>query len=182
MLVKDLPDGPRAEAGRRRLVSRDSNVAPEGSGESLMGGHPWFYFVDYQPNVDEALQALRRREFEAGRYNPVTLFPAFPVTSDSHSPGAKHSSIVQAQRAADDDGTRSILDMERTGQTPGYGVVANLPLQRLKELFGTERPSQGMIEENMDFFEDIERGQGIYIIVYENDRPSQIFFAGYSYD
>jgi hypothetical protein len=44
-----------------------------------MGGHEWFYFVEYQSDINSALQALRRREFEAGRYNPVMWFPPFPV-------------------------------------------------------------------------------------------------------
>jgi hypothetical protein len=44
-----------------------------------MGGHPWFYFVDYEPDVNAALQKLREREFRAGRYNPVVWFPEFPV-------------------------------------------------------------------------------------------------------
>jgi hypothetical protein len=147
-----------------------------------MGGHAWFYFVEYQPSLDAALQALRKREFEAGRYNPAVRFPEFPVTANSPSPGAQHSSIKQALDASDADGTRSVLDMEKVGQKPGYGVVAPLPAQRRIELFGTERPSRAMIEENMDFFSEIERGQGICIIVYENDRASEIFFAGYSFD
>lgn len=147
-----------------------------------MGGEPWFYFVDYQPNIDLALQQLRKREFAAGRYNPVVRFPAYPVTASSSAPGAKHASIADALEAADADGTRSVLDMERIGQKPGYGVVAPFPKERLVELFGTERPSRAMIEENMDFFGEIERGQGIYIVAYDKERPSEIFFAGYSYD
>ena len=30
----------------------------------------------------------------------------------------------------------------------------------------------------MDFFEDMERGQGIYLIAYKNGKPDEIFFAG----
>jgi len=39
-----------------------------------------------------------------------------------------------------------------------------------------------MIEQNMDFLDDIERGEGIYVIVYKEASPSEIFFAGFSYD
>ena len=39
-----------------------------------------------------------------------------------------------------------------------------------------------MVEDNMDFFEEIERGQGVCFVVYASDRPSEIFFAGYSFD
>jgi hypothetical protein len=44
-----------------------------------MGGHPWFYFVDYEPDVNAALQKLRQQEFRAGRYNPAIGFPEFPI-------------------------------------------------------------------------------------------------------
>ena len=46
-----------------------------------MGGHPWFYFVAYQSDINIALQNLRRREFEAGRYNPV-----MPATRTINAP------------------------------------------------------------------------------------------------
>ena len=50
------------------------------------------------------------------------------------------------------------------------------------ELFGTDRPTRELIESNMDFFEEIERGQGVYIVVYQGAKPSEIFFGGYSFD
>jgi hypothetical protein len=147
-----------------------------------MGGHPYFYFVPYEADIGNALQALRRREFEAGRYNPAVRFPEFPVDLSAPSPGAQHKSIAKALEASDADGTRSILDMERIGQSPDYGVVVPLPPDQLAALFETQQPTRKMIEENMDFFEDIERGQGIYIVVYNGGNPSELFFAGYSYD
>ena len=48
-----------------------------------MGGEPYWYFVPYQPNIQAALDALRAREFKAGRYNPVLPFQRFPVDADS---------------------------------------------------------------------------------------------------
>jgi hypothetical protein len=39
-----------------------------------------------------------------------------------------------------------------------------------------------MIESNMDFFDPIERGQAIYIVVYREGKPDELFFAGYSFD
>jgi hypothetical protein len=147
-----------------------------------MGGEPWFYFVPYEPEINKALQSLRRREFEAGRYNPVVMFPEFPVTASSPRPGAGHASIAEALEASEADGTRSILDMERVSEKPGLGVVVPLAAEALAELYGTAHPTREMIEENMDFLEDIERGQGVYIVVYDGPKPSEILFAGYSYD
>jgi hypothetical protein len=147
-----------------------------------MGGHPWFYFVDYQPDINTALQDLRQREFKAGRYNPVMWFPPFPVEANSPAPGAKHATIEQAMEDADADGTRSILDMERVSDTPDYSAVAPFPERAVVELFGTNRPTREMIDANYDIFETLERGQGIYLIAYRDGEPSDIFFAGYSYD
>ena len=147
-----------------------------------MGAEPWFYFVPYQSDINNALQALRRREFEAGRYNPVIWMPPFPVDSNSPAPGRQHATIEEAMEAADADGTRSILDMERISDTPDDGAVVALPNEELIGLFGTDKPTREMIEENDDLFEMLERGQGVYVIAYQDDEPSQIYFAGYSYD
>ena len=147
-----------------------------------MGGHEWFYFVPYQSDINIALQGLRRREFEAGRYNPVMWFPPFPVDANSPAPGAQHTSIEEAMEAADADGTRSILDMERISDTPDFGAVVPLPKEELIDLFGTDKPTRDMIEDNDDLFERLERGQGVYVIAYQDDAPTEIYFAGYSYD
>ena len=147
-----------------------------------MGGHPWFYFVAYQSDINIALQDLRRREFEAGRYNPVIWMPPFPVDNNSPAPGAQHASIDEAMEAADADGTRSILDMERISDTPDDGAVAPLPAEELIDLFGTDKPTREMIEDNDDLFEMLERGQGVYVIAYRDGEPTEIYFAGYSFD
>ena len=36
-----------------------------------MGASPYFYFTPYQDDIHAALQALREKEFEAGRYDPA---------------------------------------------------------------------------------------------------------------
>ena len=148
-----------------------------------MGGHIYYYFVPYQEDIEAALQALRKQEFEAGRYNPAMPFPFDHRAQHRNvATGPKHRSIEAALEASDADGTRSILDMERVGANPGFGTVVPLPKDRLQDLYNTESPTHEMIAENMDFFEDLDRGQGTYIIVYKNNRPLEILFAGISYD
>ncbi len=147
-----------------------------------MGGHPWFYFVEYEPDIDAALRKLRQREFDAGRYNPAVDFPDFPVTHESPAPGAQHDSIEEAIEDADADGTRSILDMERVSEEADFNAVAPLPRETLIELFGTGKPTREMIDGSEELFDALERGQGVYIVAYEGERPSEIFFAGYSFD
>src|SRR6185437_7195418 len=107
-----------------------------------MGGHPWFYFARYDRDINAALITLRQREFEAGRYNPVIPFPEFPVAAGAPAPGAQHSSIDDAREAADADGTRSILDMDRVGTSPDFGVVVQFPSEQLMELYGTDKPTR----------------------------------------
>jgi hypothetical protein len=146
-----------------------------------MGAVPYRYYVKYQSDIEAALQALREREFRAGRYNPVMPFPPFPVGPDTPAPGAGHRAIRAAIRAAGANGTRSILDLDRVAAVPRLGAVAPLPDEVLRALYGTTRPTRAMVEQGADS-EYIERGQGIYIVVYRDDQPDEIFFAGYSYD
>ena len=83
---------------------------------------------------------------------------------------------------ADADGTRSILDLERVSDEPDFGSVTPLSDEDLQDLFGTNKPTREMIEESDELFETIDRGQGVYVIAYRDGKPSEIFFAGYSYD
>lgn len=147
-----------------------------------MGAHPYWYTVKHQPDIEAALHELREREFRAGRYNPVIPFLSFPIGPNSPAPGARHASIADAFDDADADGTRSILDLDRVADEPDFGVVTPMGDDTLLEAFGTTRPTRAMVEEADDFWEDIERGQGICIVLYKDDRPDEIFFAGYSYD
>jgi hypothetical protein len=99
-----------------------------------MGGHPYFYFVPYESNVQGALDALRDREFRAGRYNPVISFLEFSAPHFlQQQPGAKHRSIDDALSASGADGTRSILDISLVGNDPDYGVAAPVPTDQLRE-------------------------------------------------
>jgi hypothetical protein len=147
-----------------------------------MGAEPYFYFVKYQEDQDQALQELRRREFLAGRYYPAMDVLRFPVNPQAASPGAQHDSIEEAFEDADADGTRSILDLDRISTEPDFGAVTPLGDDVLKALYGTDRPTRKMIERNMEFFEDLDRGHGTSIVVWKDDQPDEIFFAGYSYD
>jgi hypothetical protein len=147
-----------------------------------MGAHPYWYVAEYRPDIEAALQELREREFKAGRYNPVIPFLHFPIGPHSPAPGAQHASMTDAFEDADADGTRSIIDLERVSEEPELGAVTALGDEMLEELFGTTRPTREMVEENDEFWDDLERGQGIYIILYKDDQPSEIYFAGYSFD
>jgi hypothetical protein len=147
-----------------------------------MGAHPYWYFVPYKENIQEALDDLRNREFAAGRYNPVTPFPSFPVTDDEINSNAEYGSIVEAREAAAEEGTRSILDLDRIAATADIFALTALDKDSLFDLYDTDCPTRDQVEEKMGFLEDVERGQGIYIVIYEDNLPSEILFSGYSFD
>lgn len=172
-----------------------------------MGGHPYWYYAKYQTDVNTTLQELRQQEFAAGRYNPAIPFLDFPITADSPAPGSQHASIEEAMEAAEADGTRSILDMFQASAIPYAEALASseqggmdlfcttfpLSTDELIRLFNTDQPTHEMVdavivssqqnEEVADeFWESIDRGTGRHILIYENDKPVEIFFVGYSFD
>lgn len=57
-----------------------------------------------------------------------------------------------------------------------------VPDDVLEELYGTTEPTRAMVEKNMDFFEDVDRGHGVYILLYKDGHPDEVLFAGYSFD
>jgi hypothetical protein len=146
-----------------------------------MGANRWYYSVPYVEDVAGALSALREREFRAGRYNPAEMFPRFPVDA-SHVPGCRHASVETARQAAGASGTRSIVDIRRLGERPEFGVASSLSDAELQDLFGTMTPSTEEILDCDELFDQIERGQGIYLTAYEDGAPAHIIFLGYSYD
>lgn len=146
-----------------------------------MGAHPYWYFVPYQEDADAALQALRDREFQAGRYNPAMSFPTFPFDVSSPGPGAQHDTIEEALEDAEEDGTRSILDIQEVADAPDFCVAAPLSAEEMQQFFGTAQPTHAMLA-TLDFIEDLERGHCVYAVAYKDGKPDELFFAGYSFD
>ncbi|MDR2941678.1 MAG: hypothetical protein LBV17_03705 [Treponema sp.] len=147
-----------------------------------MGSSPYWYYVAYEDDKNSALNKLRQREFEAGRYNPVVCFPEFPITEETKSPGKGHETIADALEDAAEDGTRSILDLDKVSDEDDYCIARILNKDELIEYFKTEKPTKEIIENTDSYIEDIERGKGFCITVYENEIPKELFFIGYSFD
>src|ERR1700684_2885025 len=128
-----------------------------------MGAEPWWYIVEYQEDVERALQDLRQREFEAGRYFPAMKDLKFPITETSPAPGASHSSIEEALDAAGEGGTSSILDIDSGSETENPGTVFPLDDEVLEEFYGTIMPRRAQVEEDQSYFDEIDRGMGVFI-------------------
>ncbi len=137
-----------------------------------MGAEPWDYFVPYEPDLQAALEKLRQREFEAGRFRGSELGPV---------------NIAEAFANMDADGTASILDIFAVGEEREFCTVAPLSNEELLRYFGTVQPTREMVQRGehaigAGLYDDIDRGQGVYIICYRDGVPSEIFFGGYSFD
>ena len=142
--------------------------------------------MPYQEDIRAALEALREEEFRAGRfYQPSHLQPSLFGRLFGRPPSKPNrpASIREAIRIADRDatGTRSILDMEGISESPDYGAVSPVAPEELRRLLGTDQPTRELAAQCEELFESIDRGQGIYVITYEQGRPDGIFFAGYSF-
>ena len=148
-----------------------------------MSGTPWMYFCPYQEDITKTLQELKRREFVAGRYYPISTdhWLHLPIRPDSPAPGAKHRSIEEALSASG-TGTQSILDMQFVSNTPQLLAVSPIEEEDLNLYFNSNHPTHEMIASNLDFFDEIEAGQGRYAVVYRDGVPDEIMFAGYSFD
>lgn len=138
-----------------------------------MGGCPYWYFVEYKGNVEGTLAYLRKREFDAGRYEPAMatfdvpgkLRLAFPVDLAAPSPGAQHDSPRAALEASMEQGTRSILDItmvsnegvdaqqgDSGGRAFGLGgrrfqTSHALTPEFLRAAFGSAEPTRATVEE-----------------------------------
>jgi len=148
-----------------------------------MGASLYTYFVPYQRDFQQELDALRQREFEEGRYNPVMFMPPDIVDEHTpHGPGRQHETIDEALEAAETDGTRSILDIESVSDEPGFGVARRLTQEELEDYFETTTPTRAQILENLPTHR-IERGEALCLPVYDdNGVPVAICFSGYSCD
>jgi hypothetical protein len=149
-----------------------------------MTGRPYWYLVPYDEDLQGVLDALRDREFAAGRYNPV--MPRLDFVEPGFSRQyrkAQHDSIEDAIMDAGEEGTRSILDLHTVDTRPNFGVAAPLPRAALLELYRTERPTQKAVRSNKDFLRWAAPAQGIYIVVCdEHGEPNEVLFAGRSFD
>lgn len=131
-----------------------------------MGGHPYQYVVEYEPDIQAVLERLRADVFREGKYFGSDRKPASPQV---------------AVKQAGDTGTRSILDITKVTSRPDYCCVAPLTPAELTRYFGTELPTVAQVEESDEFWEELERGQARCVVALA-DGVRKLVFAGYSFD
>jgi hypothetical protein len=98
-------------------------------------------------------------------------------------PGHRPETIEELLEMVAEDGTHSVLDIERTGPHRGFGVAAPMPAARVAECFGTDRPTCEQVEEHwLDAAEELDRWEAYYLTVYRNGKAHQYAFIGCSGD
>lgn len=140
-----------------------------------MGSTPWQHFVDYQVDVNEALQSLKAQEFRAGRYGFANWLGEMvsSVMQANETPGSgilkfgfraaqaftrpsarelirKYGTVEAAIQAVVDEseesGTKSVLDMSHISEIEDCGLVCPLKEKDLQSIFQTLQPNREQIE------------------------------------
>jgi len=160
--------------------------------EGFMGADPYWYYVPYEEDKNSALEKLKKREFEAGRYNfnyfgKRNKLLRFPI-DETDAPGKGHGTIEEALEDCGECGTSSILDIESVSDNIDICVAYVVTAEEMREYLGTDKPTRNIIDEKIwGFWEYIAnsfgcRGVGICMTVYENDQLKELYFGGYSFD
>lgn len=132
-----------------------------------MGAEPYQYTVPFEEDPQVALDKLRAQVFEQGNYRGSEFNPATPD---------------EALEMMDADGTASILDIDEITDVPDYGCAAPFTPEERLEYFGSERPTRADVEHSDLLWDDLERGQARYVVIYKDSVPEAIKFVGYSFD
>lgn len=160
-----------------------------------MGASPYYYFVEFNDDVEEALHDLQQRVFEVGDYFPARDYEEVigdhrprVVKDGGYEPtpagadGPAHDTIDEARAAAGPTGTQSILDVRGFGEGTGY--VAKLDERRVEKLADTTTPTKSEARDLAhSMMDELPRGEVRCTAVYDEDgNPGQLFFFGYTWD
>ena len=161
-----------------------------------MGASGWDYWVAYQSDISAALQQLREQVFaQGGYYRPAVFYQALLeggfVPDNMKEEFASHlaerynqpppQTIKELLEQNREEGTHSIIDIERISTTPASGAAAPLTPDELRRLFGTTQPTRDQVvaKDLLSNYQS-QRWDGHYVITYAGDQPSEIYFWGYS--
>jgi hypothetical protein len=156
-----------------------------------MAGEPWKVRAPFDANIDSVLENTRQRVFREGRYTKVEGHPFVTVEEldaffmrEELSFGEPDAEGWASADMSGATGTQSILDIRGVGDRIAFGVAAPLNDGELREVFQTTTPSTADMTDDRetDVYQRLRRGECAYVVVYDEDRPSQIIFYGYSWD
>ena len=142
-----------------------------------MGASCWSHFVPYHPDIEGVLQAVREQVFQDQAY----------YLSETHqAQGIIPASMEELIELNGEAGTHSIIDMDGgLGATPEFAAVALLTPEQLQRMFDTEYPDHALVEnrlESGELYSFCRNWEGVCILVYTNNVPTEICFLGCSGD
>lgn len=130
-----------------------------------MANEPWFNIVPFDADFEAALQKTRAAVFASGNYT---------LTGTK-----KPRSIEEAVKRGGNEGTNSILDIARVAAKPADRAAAPLAVKKLVKLFGTEHPTEKNWWANyLALWDELEPGRAVVVVLYADDRPDKLAFAG----
>jgi hypothetical protein len=159
-----------------------------------VGASGWSYVTPYRADVAESLRALQEKVLRDGDYY-------WWDEPGEYTPRPGSLEVLWASDGRWDSGTHSILDMDRvvaSADPPdwrdgaAYGAIRPLPEDSAVRIFGTSRPSRAQFEAAAKDYaspqhdelvaEVTMRWAGLYVLLYEGDRVTEIGFWGISGD
>lgn len=147
-----------------------------------MGSSSWSYFVPYQPDLDAALQELRRKVFAEGDYYWVRGNDW--TAEDERKPRPSTMDELFADEWVKDSGTHSILDMDHVlddDEAPDYGTVEPVSAEEAFTSAGTERLTRGEVDAIRSLA--TSRWFGRCAVLHDElGQPQEIYFWGRSGD
>jgi hypothetical protein len=165
-----------------------------------MGAAGWNYYIPYQPDMQKVLRDLQEQVFQSGSYiGPFTAEDYRELLGEKANKNLARSlpsraslpipqTIEELQAQCRESGTGSILDIQRVTATPERGALAPLPPYKLLEIFGTEQPAREQVDRWALRLRSVteeslyRRNQGIYVIIYRDGLPNEIYIEGASGD
>jgi hypothetical protein len=147
-----------------------------------MGASGWWYFTPYRDDPKEALRELQDRVFAARDYgNP--LFKGTFIRWIFRAMRAQPASIEEAVVQGAENGTHSILDIDRIGKSPASRCAWPLSDRDVEKIVGSRTPSHDDVDRHRgELSMSVKRWQATYLVVFEDDKPTEYYFEGASGD
>jgi hypothetical protein len=154
-----------------------------------VGASGWDYRVPFVGSVEEAFDEVRKQVLVSGDY--IWPWDDLEPDDEDDDESAPRPSTLDALRAAKEieefweEGTHSILDMERVGADDQFGVVRPLSATELSDVFGTQEPAAVDLERvGEERLLDLlgERWTGRSLVLHKDGKPDEVYFWGYSGD
>lgn len=168
---------------------------------NLTGASAWSYFVPYEKNINNALKKLKDKVFKERDYWGPGMYvceifdgimnltgkDSFEVRwyelSKEISKRGSPQTIEELLQLVGDEGTSCILDIDQVYETTNLNKSGTISNDELLRIFNTTKPTHQMVVElEEELYTYRYRGLCTYIIVYEKDKPKEIYFTGYSGD